>query len=109
LDENDGWNLYEILGSMLMVQGSRFMKMLVCFMGKNIVKQATQVSGHFLNDIFVCLKDHKWSIIVWIVIMFLGIFFNNYKVYMLKAWHKSKMLLYVQSTQTLKVDNPCFP
>ncbi len=39
-------------------------------MGKNIVKGATQVSGHSLKYIFVCLKDHKWSIIVWIVIIF---------------------------------------
>jgi len=27
--------------------------------GKKIIKGVTQVSGHFLNYIFVCLKDHK--------------------------------------------------
>jgi hypothetical protein len=27
---------------------------------------------------------------------------------MLKIWHKLKMFLHVQSTQTSKVDNPCF-
>jgi len=31
----------------------------------------------------------------------------NCKIYMLKDWHKSKMFLHVQSTQTSKVDNPC--
>ncbi len=41
----------------------------------------------FLNYKFVCLKDHKWSIIVWIIITFFRIFFINYKVYMLKASH----------------------
>ncbi len=60
--------------------------------GKIIVKRATQVSG----------------LIVWIVIIFFGIFSINYKVYMLKAWHKLKMFLHVQSTQTLKMDNSCF-
>ncbi len=39
-------------------------------MGKNIVKGATHMNGHSLKYIFVCLKDHKWSIIVWIVIFF---------------------------------------
>ncbi len=43
-------------------------------MGKNIVKGATQVSGHSLKYIFVCLKNHWWSLIVWIVIMFLEYF-----------------------------------
>jgi len=27
---------------------------------------------------------------------------------MLKAWHKSKKKLYVQNTQTLRMDNPYF-
>jgi hypothetical protein len=58
------------------------------------------------NCIFVCLKNHKGNVIVWIVIKVLGIFSINCKVYMLKAWHKSKMVLHVQSTQTPKVDNP---
>ncbi len=40
--------------------------------------------------------------------IFLGIFSINYKVYMLKIWHKSKMFLHVQSIQTLKMDNPYF-
>jgi hypothetical protein len=41
------------------------------------------------NCIFICLKDHKGNIIVWIVIISFEIFFINYKVYMLKTWHKS--------------------
>jgi hypothetical protein len=40
------------------------------------------------NSIFVCLKNHRWNTIVWIIINFFGIFFINCKVYMLKAWHK---------------------
>jgi len=51
-------------------------------MGKNIV---TQMNGHFLKLHFLCLKDHKGSIIVWIVIKVFGIFFINCKVYMFKA------------------------
>jgi len=42
------------------------------------------------------------------VIIFFRICSLNYKVYMLKVWHKSKMFLHVQSTQTLKVNNFCF-
>jgi hypothetical protein len=38
--------------------------------GKNTIKGATQVNG---NCIFVCLKDHKASIIIWIVIFFWNI------------------------------------
>jgi hypothetical protein len=37
--------------------------------------------------------------------MFFGIFFINYKVYMFKVWHKSKMFLHVQRTQISKVNN----
>ncbi len=62
----------------------------------------------FLNYIFICLKDHKWSIIVWIVIMFFGIFFISCNIYIFKVWHKSIMLLHVQSIQTLRVNNLCF-
>jgi len=37
--------------------------------GKNIVKGATKMSGPSLK-LFICLKYHKWSIIVYIVIIF---------------------------------------
>jgi hypothetical protein len=37
-----------------------------------------------------------------------GILSINYKVYMFKAWQKSKMYLHVQSTQTLKMESPYF-
>jgi len=37
------------------------------------------------NYIFVCLKDHKGSIVVWIIINFFEVFSINYKIYMLKA------------------------
>jgi hypothetical protein len=57
-------------------------------LGKNIVKGATQVSGHSLKLHFCVFESHKESIIVWIVIIFLGIFFINYKSYMLKVWPK---------------------
>ncbi len=55
------------------------------------------------NYFFVCLKDHKGSTIVWIVINVFGIFSIDCKAYVLKAWHKSKMFLHVQNTQTLRV------
>jgi hypothetical protein len=32
----------------------------------------------------------------------------NYKVYMLKAWHKSIMFSHVQNIQTLILENLCF-
>jgi hypothetical protein len=51
-----------------------FIVLMITWKGKNIVKRTTQVSGHSLNYIFVCLKDHKWSIIVWIVIKILEYF-----------------------------------
>jgi hypothetical protein len=38
----------------------------------------------------------------------IGIFSIDCKVYMLKALHKPKVFLHVQSTQTLKMNNPCF-
>jgi hypothetical protein len=42
---------------------------------KHTIKGATQVSGHSLkNYIFVCLKYHKWNIIIQIVIIFLKYF-----------------------------------
>jgi hypothetical protein len=39
---------------------------------------------------------------------FFEFFFINCKAYMLKTWHKSKMFLRVQSTQTSKVNSPYF-
>jgi hypothetical protein len=51
-------------------------------MGKITIKIATQMRGQSLNYIFVCLKNHKGSIIVWVV---LGIFSINYEIYMLKV------------------------
>jgi len=40
--------------------------------------------------------------------MFFEMFFISCKIYMFKVWHKSKMLLHVQTIQTSKVNNPCF-
>ncbi len=56
-----------------------------------------------LNCIFVCLKNHKGSIIVWIVIIIFGIFF-------IVCIHAQNLGggLHVQNTQILKVDNPYF-
>ncbi len=62
----------------------------------------------FKNCIFVCLKDHKWPIIIWIVIILFEIFSINYKVYILKVWHKSKIFLHVQSTQISRMDSFLF-
>jgi hypothetical protein len=59
----------------------------------------------FYNYIFVCMKNDKENIIVWIIIISFGIFSINCKVYMFKAWHKFKMFLHVQSIQTSRVDN----
>jgi len=71
-------------------------------------KEPPKWVGTFLNCNFVCLKNHKGSIIVWIAIKFFGIISINCKVYMLKVWHKLIMFLHVQSTQTSKMDNPYF-
>jgi hypothetical protein len=76
-------------------------------LGKDVVKGATKVRGHSFFKI-VCLKNHKGIIIIWIVMKFFGLFFINSKVYMLKAWHKSQLLLHIQSIQTSRVDNPYF-
>jgi len=56
----------------------------------------------FSNCIFVCLKDHKWSIIVWIIIISFGIFFIIFKVYMPKTWHKLKVFLHVKAFKLWK-------
>ncbi len=77
-------------------------------MGKSTVKGATQVIEHSLKLHFCMFQRSQMKYIVWIVIMFLGIFSVNCKIYMLKVWHKSKMFLHVQSTQTSKMDNPHF-
>ncbi len=51
------------------------------------------------------MKDHNESIIIWICIKFLGIFFIYCKLYMFKTWDKSKIFLHVQSTQTSRVES----
>jgi hypothetical protein len=76
-------------------------------LGKDIVKGVTKVKGHSFFKI-VCLKNHKGIIIIWIVMKRFGLFFINCKVYMFKAWHKSKLFLHIQSIQTSRVDNPYF-
>ncbi len=53
------------------------------------------------------MKDHKGTIIVWIVIKNLE-YFSLIVKFTCSKWHKSKMFLHVQSTQTLKVDNLYF-
>jgi len=54
-------------------------------MGKNIVQGAIQVNGHSLKLFFLCLKDHKKNVLVWIFINVFGIYSINCKVYMLKT------------------------
>ncbi len=61
----------------------------------------------FLNYIFVCWKDHKWSIIVWIVMIFLEYLSSIAKLTCSK-FDTNQTFLHLQSTQTLKMDNPCF-
>jgi hypothetical protein len=61
-------------------------------------KKKPLIEWTFLNYIFVCLEDHKWNIIGWIIINIFGIFFINCKFYMLKAWYNSKMFLHAQSS-----------
>ncbi len=67
-----------------------------------MVKKATQVNGHFLKLIFCMFEKSQGSFKCF------EIFFNNCKVHMFKAWHKSKIFLHVYNTQTLRMDNPCF-
>ncbi len=77
-------------------------------MSKTIIKQATQLRGHSLKLHFcifeITLKKHTSLDCN----KFFGIFSSNYKVYMFKVWHKSKMFLCVQNTQISKVENPNF-
>jgi hypothetical protein len=54
-------------------------------MGKSTVKGATQVIEHSLKLHFCMFQRSQMKYIVWIVIMFLGIFSVNCKIYMLKV------------------------
>jgi len=56
--------------------------------GKTQSKEPPKWMDTLQNYIFVCLKDHKGSIVVWIIIIKKYIFSINYKIYMLKAWYK---------------------
>ncbi len=66
------------------------------------------MSEHSLKLHFCMFEKSQWKHNNLDVIKVFGIFFINCKVYIFKAWHKSKMFLHVQSIQTLRVDNPCF-
>ncbi len=66
------------------------------------------MSGHFLTLHFCMFEKSKVKHNSLDCHKFFEIFFINFKVYMLKAWHKSKLFLHVQSTQTLKMDNFIF-
>jgi len=61
------------------------------------------MNGHFLKLHLNMFERSQGNIIIWIVIISI-----NCNFYMLKAWHKSKIFLHVQSTQTLKMGSPCF-
>jgi hypothetical protein len=77
-------------------------------LGKIIVIGATQVSEHFLKLYFWMFERSQGKHNSLDYHKFFGIFYINCKVYMFKAWHKSKMFLHVQISQTLRIDNPCF-
>jgi hypothetical protein len=82
-----------------------FFPLLKWHIGKNIVKGATHVSGHSLKLHF-CMFERspmKHNSLDWSKNF--GIFFINCIFYMIKFWHKSKIFLHVQSTQTSRVDN----
>ncbi len=57
--------------------------------------------------IFVCMKDYKESIIVWIVINVFEIFSINFKVYMVKAWYNQKCFCMFK-TLKFQMDSPYF-
>ncbi len=57
----------------------------ICLGVKLQSKEPPKCVDTTLDYTFVWLKYHKTSIIVWIVIIFFGIFFINRKVYMLKV------------------------
>ncbi len=61
----------------------------------------------FLNCIFVCLKNHKGYIIIWIIIIFFEYFplIAKFKCSKLDTW---QMFLHVQIIQTWRVDSPYF-
>jgi hypothetical protein len=69
--------------------------------GQNIVKGAIEVNGHSLKLHFYMFEISQVKHNSLDYHNFFGIFFINCKFYILKAWHKSKMLLHAQSTQTL--------
>ncbi len=77
------------------------------YLGQNTIKGTTHVNEHSLKLHF-CIFETQVEIMVCIIINVFGIFSINCKVYMFKVWHKQKMFLHVQSTQTLKMDYPYF-
>ncbi len=76
--------------------------------GKNIIKGATQESGHSIKLHFWMPKRSQVKDNVLDCQNLFEIFFIKCKDYMLKAWYKSKMFLHVQNIQTSRIDNLYF-
>jgi hypothetical protein len=66
------------------------------------------IEGTFFKTTFLYIWNHIKKNTSLDCNKFFGVFSSNYKVYMFKVWHKSKMFLCVQSTQISKVENPYF-
>jgi hypothetical protein len=72
-------------------------------MGKNTVKGAPQVSGHFFKLHFCMFERSQRKHNNLDCHKKFGIISIYFEFYMFKSWHKSKMFLHVQNTQTSRV------
>jgi hypothetical protein len=83
-------NLYDIWMVCHILLKSHY---IVCkiWRGKNIIKRTTRVNGHLLKLHFCTFERSQGKHNSLDCHNFFGIFSINCKVYMFKAWHKSKM------------------
>ncbi len=76
-------------------------------MDKITIKGPIQVSGHSLKLHFYMFERSQMKHNNLDCHNVFGVFSINLKVYILKAWHKSKVFLHLQNIQTLWVDSLC--
>ncbi len=87
---------------------STFHYSILILLGKNTIKGTIQMIGHSLKLHFCMFEKSQGKHNILDCQKKFGIFFIDYKFYMLKDLHKSKMFLHVHSTQTSKMNNLCF-
>jgi hypothetical protein len=76
-------------------------------MGKITIKKTTQVSRHFLTLHF-CMFEKSQDEHNSLDCNFFGEYFSLIAVFTCSKFDTYKKKMHVQSTQTLKVYNPCF-